>query len=76
MTVTDFATMGASMTEPDSPNLDDVITPTEQAPRDRHEHGKQPPRLSDDGLAHRTEQERVAAGLDDYDPVQVPPATD
>ena len=64
------------MTEPDSPNLDDVIIPTEQAPRDRHEHGKQPARLSDDDLAHRTEQERLAAGLDDYDPDQVPPATD
>jgi hypothetical protein len=68
--------MGASMTESDSPNLDDVITPTEQAPRDRHEHGKQPPRLSDDDLEHRTEQERVAAGIDDYDPDEVPPATE
>jgi hypothetical protein len=61
---------------PDSPDLDDVIVPTEQAPRDRHEHGKQPPRLSDDDLALRTEQERVAAGIDDYDPDQVPPATE
>jgi hypothetical protein len=67
------------MTEPnspDSPNLDDVITPTEQAPRDRQGHGKQPPRLSDDDLAHRVEQERVAAGLEDYDPDGVPEATD
>ena len=50
------------------------MEPTEQAPRDRHEHGKQPPRLNDD--AHRTEQERVEIGLDDYDPDEVPSATD
>jgi len=64
------------MAEPNQPNLDDVITPTEQAPRDRHEHGKQPPRLSDDHLAQRTEHERLEVGLDDYDPDQVPPATE
>jgi hypothetical protein len=61
---------------PDEPNLDDVIDPTEQAPRDRREHGKSPDRLNDDYLEHRTEQERIAAGIDDYDPDQVPPAAE
>ncbi|ATQ28219.1 hypothetical protein D092_06580 [Rhodococcus ruber Chol-4] len=65
------------MTEPhDEPNLDDVITPTEHVTRDRREHGKAPERLDDDYLEYRTEQERIAAGLDDYDPDRVPPATD
>jgi hypothetical protein len=38
--------------------------------RDRREH------LDDDRLARLTEEERVAAGLDPYDPDEVPPATD
>jgi hypothetical protein len=63
------------MTQPDEPTLDDVMETTERAPRDRQEHGKTPPRPNDDVLAHRTEQERVEAGIDDYDPDQVPPAT-
>jgi hypothetical protein len=58
------------------PNLDDVIEPTESAPRDRSGHGKQPPRLNDDELARRTEHERVETGVDDYAPDEVPPATD
>lgn len=43
--------------------------------RDRREHGGagQP---DDAALARRTEQERVEAGLDAYDPDAVPPATD
>jgi hypothetical protein len=43
--------------------------------RDRREHGGagQP---DDDELARRAEQERVDAGLDAYDPDNVPPATD
>lgn len=64
------------MTEPDEPTLDDVIEPTESAPRDRQEHGKAPAKPNDDELAHRTEQERIAAGLEDYDPNEVPPATE
>jgi hypothetical protein len=44
--------------------------------RDRREHGGAPDRLDDDVLAERTEQERVEAGVDDYDPDDVPPATD
>jgi hypothetical protein len=61
---------------PDEPYLDDVMQPTESAPRDRQEHGKAPDRLSDDMLEHRTEQERVQAGIDDYDPDAVPEATE
>lgn len=44
--------------------------------RDRREHGGAPERLDDDALAERTEQERVDAGLTDYDPDTVPAATD
>ena len=44
--------------------------------RDRREHGGAPQRLDDDQLAELAEEERVAAGLDDYDPDEVPPATD
>jgi hypothetical protein len=44
--------------------------------RDRREHGGASQRLNDDQLAELTEEERVAAGLDAYDPDEVPPATD
>jgi len=44
--------------------------------RDRREHGGAPQRLDDDKLAEMTEDERVDAGLDDYNPDEVPPATD
>ncbi|HUD76442.1 MAG TPA: hypothetical protein VMR00_01190 [Streptosporangiaceae bacterium] len=44
--------------------------------RDRREHGGAPEHLDDDRLARLTEEERVAAGLDPYDPDEVPPATD
>jgi hypothetical protein len=64
------------MTTPDEPTLDDVIVPTEDAPRDRSGHGKQPPRLNDEELQRRTEQERVEVGIDDYDPDEVPSATE
>lgn len=62
------------MTE--NPNLDDVIPTTEQAVPDRREHGKTPKHLNDDELEHRTEEERVELGLDEYDPDDVPPATE
>ena len=45
-------------------------------PRDRHEHGGASMRPNDDELALRTERERVEAGLEPYDPQDVPPATD
>jgi hypothetical protein len=44
--------------------------------RDRHEHGGAPQRLDDDKLARLAEEERVETGVDDYDPDEVPPATD
>lgn len=64
------------MAEPDEPTLDDVMTPTEQATPDHREHAKAPTHLNDEELARRTEQERVQAGLDDYAPDEIPPATD
>jgi hypothetical protein len=56
--------------------LDDVLPLTEQVIPDHHEHGKMPRHPNDDALAHRTEQERVELGIDDYDPDDIPPATD
>jgi hypothetical protein len=44
--------------------------------RDRREHGGAPAHPDEDAFARRTETERVAAGVDDYDPDDVPPATD
>ena len=48
----------------------------EEFHRDRREHGGASQHLNDDQLARLTEEERVAAGLDAYDPDEVPPATD
>jgi hypothetical protein len=50
--------------------------PAEQFHRDRREHGGAPAHLDDDQLARLTEEERVDAGIDTYDPDEVPPATD
>ena len=50
--------------------------PDEEFRRDRREHGGAADRLDDDKLARLTEEERVEAGLDDYDPDEVPAATD
>ena len=44
--------------------------------RSRREHPGKLERLDDDQLARLAEEERVEAGLDDYDPDEVPPATD
>jgi len=44
--------------------------------RDRREHGGASQHLDDDRLAEITEDERVDAGLDDYNPGEVPPATE
>ncbi len=44
--------------------------------RDRREHGGAPDRLDDDQVARLTEEERVDAGLDPYDPDEVPQGTD
>jgi len=43
--------------------------------RDRREHGGAG-RVDDDALAERTAEERVEAGVADYNPGDVPPATD
>jgi hypothetical protein len=67
----------ADSEEPDdSEELDDSDQPAEQFHRDRREHGGIGPHIDDDQLARLTEEERVAAGIDDYDPDEVPPATD
>jgi hypothetical protein len=50
--------------------------PDEQFHRDRRQHGGEIDRLDEDQLARLTEEERVEAGVDDYDPDEVPPATD
>jgi hypothetical protein len=57
------------------------MTMTEEFHRDRREHGGAPAHLDDDQLARLTEEERVEAGLVeaglvDYDPDEVPSATD
>jgi hypothetical protein len=50
--------------------------PAEEFHRNRREHGGAPQRIDDDRLARLTEEERVEAGVDDFDPDEVPPATD
>jgi hypothetical protein len=60
-------------------NPDELAGPEdfpERFRRDRREHGGAPEHLDDDKLARLAEEERVAAGLDPYDPGEVPPATD
>jgi hypothetical protein len=54
----------------------DSDQPAEEFHRDRREHGGASQRLDDDRLARLTEEERVEAGIDDFDPDEVPPATD
>jgi hypothetical protein len=44
--------------------------------RDRREHGGAPQRLDEDTLDEMTEDERVDAGLDAFNPDEVPAATD
>lgn len=44
--------------------------------RDRRQHGGAAQRLDTDKLDELTEDERVEAGLDAYNPDEVPPATD
>jgi hypothetical protein len=58
----------------DDPDLPDEEEPDAAFHRNRREHGGASQRLSDDQLARLTEEERVEAGLDDYDPDEVPPA--
>jgi hypothetical protein len=67
---------------PETPAEDPVEVPqlidpaeTGLPPPDRRGHGKMP-ELDDDELALIVARERVAAGLEDYVPEDVPPATD
>jgi hypothetical protein len=55
-----------------------VIIPEEDAlpAPSRTGHGKMPEDIDDDAYEAAAEQERVAAGLADYAPSQVPEATD
>jgi hypothetical protein len=55
-----------------------VIVPQEDAlpAPARTGHGKMPEDIDDDAFERAAEQERVAAGLADYAPSGVPPATD
>ena len=56
----------------------EVIVPEEDAlpTSTRTGHAKMPEDIDDDVFEKATEQERVAAGLADYAPSDVPPATD
>lgn len=65
------------MTDVD-PEQNDVFEPEEGSglPRRRSEHGGMPLRPDDDALELAVERDRVAAGLADYAPEDVPPATD
>jgi hypothetical protein len=58
----------------DSELPDEEEEPDAAFHRNRRQHGGAAQRLSDDQLARLTEEERVEAGLDDYDPDEVPPA--
>jgi hypothetical protein len=54
------------VTQPDpDATLDDVITPTEHATPDHHDHAKTPKHLNDDELERRTEHEREEVDADD-----------
>jgi predicted alpha/beta-hydrolase family hydrolase len=50
--------------------------PGERFHRERREHGGAPAHLDDDQLARLAEEERVEAGIEAYDPDEVPAATD
>lgn len=58
--------------------FDDVMEPEEDPGlhQDRRVHGGMPERLDDDALERAVEEDRVAAGVADYAPADVPPATD
>ena len=65
--------------EPDNDEIfDDVNQPEDdELPRPtRQGHAKMPERLDDDALERAVERERVDAGVSDYAPGDVPPATD
>jgi len=51
-------------------------TEAAEGQRDRRFHGGTPRHLDEDELDRRTEAERVEAGIEPYDPNEVPPASD
>jgi hypothetical protein len=55
---------------------EDFTTEAAEGDRDRRFHGGAPAHLDDDELARRTEAERADAGVSDYNPDDVPAATD
>lgn len=61
-----------------TPGLDDVIDPEGSAlpASSRRGHAKIPEGLDDTDFAAAEQEERVAAGLEDYNPDTVPPAVD
>jgi len=61
-----------------TPGLDDVIEPEATAlpHSSRREDAQVPEDLDDEDFAAAVYQERVAAGLEDYNPDEVPDATD
>ena len=61
--------------DPDEP-AEFVDQFAERFHRNRREHGGEIDRLDPDQLDRLTEEERVEAGVGDYDPDEVPPATD
>jgi hypothetical protein len=55
---------------------DELNTEAAEGERDRRFHGGAPAHLDDDELARRTDEERADAGVTDYNPGDVPAATD
>ena len=56
------------MSEPDRPNLDDVMDTSESAPRDRQAHDGGYARPDGDAVQHGTGQERQMVDAADADP--------
>jgi hypothetical protein len=68
------------MSETGAPDPEDLLEPPDPQdalpPPNRRGHGKMPDGIDDDALALAVARERVAMGLADYVPEDVPPATD
>jgi hypothetical protein len=64
--------------DPETPTSDDVMVPEDDVPPSHwpRVHGGMPLKPDDDALALAVERDRVAAGVADYAPDGVPPATD
>lgn len=68
---------GSGLTDGEEVRADVMAAPgPPDVHKDRRYHGGAPDRLDDDELAERTDEERVDAGLADFAPGDVPPATD